>query len=507
MVERMRAKILPRRGAALALLTFLGCSFAPDPQLPQPVADLPETFLESEAVGAYAPIEWWRDFDDPTLDALIDSAPVSNLDLVEAVARVEQAPAQSGIAWADLFPQVQVGGDVSRSSQPANTGIGGALGGLGGDTTRAAPSFDRFNFTTYSASLGFSWELDFWGRARNDGRAAAADLLASRADLHAARLGVLSETISTYFQIVDLRERRGLTGETVDVLEEREGLTETRYDRGLVSSLEMYQVRLDLRTVQASLPQIETQLADAEGRLAVLLGKFAGRIDGLLGEDLAPTPSLDPIDTGIPADLLLQRPDLRAAAERLEAARFRVGARKAQLLPTLALSGSVGQQSSGVGGLFDAGQWFTNLIGGLTAPIFQGGRLRNNVKAAESQYIQFAAAFGRAVLTAVYEVETSLMRYEQERERYAFLSSQRDEAQASADLQAQRYASGVAGYTDYLDALRTLLGVQSTLSEARTELGLARLAVHRGLGGGWTEEAVRPVLGFVPTQAALEIVR
>ena len=353
MVDRTRAKIRPRRVAALALLASAGCSFAPDPQLPQPVANLPETFLESEAIGVYVPIEWWRDFDDPTLDALIDSALVSNLDLVEAVARVEQARAQSGIAWADLFPQVQIGADVSRTSQPANTGIGGALGGLGGlggDSTQAGPSFDRFNFTTYSASLGFSWELDFWGRARNDGRAAAADLMASRADLHAARLGVLSETISTYFQIVDLRERVGLTRETVDVLEERETLTETRYDRGLVSSLEMYQVRLDLRTVQASLPQIETQLNDAEGRMAVLLGKFAGRIDSLLGEDLDPTPSLDPIDTGIPADLLLQRPDLRAAAERLEAARFRVGARKAQLLPTLSLSGSVGQQSSDVGG-------------------------------------------------------------------------------------------------------------------------------------------------------------
>ena len=507
MVERIRAKIRPRRAAALALLASAGCSFAPDPELPQPVADLPETFLESEAIGVYAPMEWWRDFDDPTLDALIDSALVSNLELVEAVARVEQARAQSGIAWADLFPQVQVGGDVSRTSQPANTGIGGALGGLRDDSVQAGPSFDRFDFTTYSASLGFSWELDFWGRVRNDGRAATADLMASRADLHAARLGVLSETISTYFQIVDLRERVGLTGQTVDVLEERQALTETRYDRGLVSSLELYQVRLDLRTVQASLPQIETQLTDAEGRMAVLLGKFAGRIDGLLGEDLAPTQSLDPIDTGIPADLLLQRPDLRAAAERLEAARLRVGARKAQLLPTLSLSGSVGQQSADVGGLFDAGQWFTNLIAGLTAPIFQGGRLRNNVKAAEAQYIQFAAAFGRAVLTAVYEVETSLIRYEEERERYAFLTSQGEEVQASADLQAQRYAAGVAGYTDYLDALRTLLGVQSTLSAAGTELGLARLAVHRGLGGGWTEEGAQPVLGFVPIQGTLEAIR
>ncbi|MCH7856384.1 MAG: TolC family protein [Gemmatimonadetes bacterium] len=511
MVHHIRAKIRSRRSGALALVAAAGCSlaaascsFAPEPELPQPVADLPETFLESEAVGVYAPSEWWRDFNDPTLDALIDSALVSNLDLVEAVARVEQARAQSGIAWADLFPQVQVGADASRTSQPANTGIGGALGGLGGDSVQAGPRFNRFNFTTYSASLGFSWELDFWGRARNDRRAAVADLMASRADLHAARLGVLSETISTYFQIVDLRERVELTGETVDVLQERETLTETRYDRGLVSSLEMYQVRLDLRTVQASLPQIETQLNDAEGRMAVLLGRFAGRIDDLLGADLDPTPSLGPIDTGIPADLLLQRPDLRAAAERLEAARFRVGARKAQLLPTLSLSGSVGQQSGGLGGLFNAGQWFTNLLAGLTAPIFQGGRLRNNVKAAEAQYIQFAAAFGRTVLTAVYEVETSLMRYEEERERYAFLTSQLEEAQAASDLQARRYAAGVAGYTDYLDALRTLLGVQSTLSEAGTELGLARLAVHRSLGGGWTTEAPQPVLGLVPTQALIE---
>lgn len=499
--------IRPRRAAALALLASVGCSFAPDPELPKPVADLPETFLESEATGAYAPLEWWRDFDNPTLDALIDSALVSNLDLVEAVARVEEARARSGIAWADLFPQIQAGADVSKTSQPANTGIGGAFRGLTGDSTPANPTLDRFDFTTYSASLGFSWELDFWSRARNDGRAAVAELMASRADLHAARLGVLSETISTYFQIADLRERVELTRETVDVLEERGALTETRYDRGLVSSLELYQVRLDLRTVQASLPQIETQLADAEGRMAVLLGKFAGRIDGLLGADLDPTPSLDPIDTGIPADLLLQRPDVRAAAERLEAARLRVGARKAQLLPSLSLSGSLGQQSGDVGGLFNAGQWFTNLIAGLTAPIFQGGRLRNNVKAAEAQYIQLAAAFGRAVLTAVYEVETSLKRYEEERVRYAFLTSQRDEARASADLQARRYAAGAVGYTDYLDALRTLLGVQSTLSAAGTELALARLAVHRALGGGWTEEGAQPVRGLVPTQATSEATR
>jgi len=467
-----------------ALLLAAGCSFAPAPDVPEPVTEIPERFLEEEVTGDYAPLEWWRDFEDPVLETVIDSTLVANLTLAEAVARVEQARAQSGIAWADLLPAVQAGAEANRTSQPANTGIGGAFSGLGGDSTQAA-AFDRFEFTTYSASLGFSWELDFWGRARNDQRAAAADLLASAADLHAARLGVLSETISTYFLIADLRERVALTGEIVGVLEEREGLTQTRYDRGLTSSFELYQVRQDLRNAQAGLPQLETALADAEGRLAVLLGGYAGRIDGLLEGTAGATPVTTPIEAGIPADLLLQRPDVRAAAERLEAARYRVGARRAQLLPRLSISGSVGQQASDPGDVFDAGQWFTNLIGNLTAPLFQGGRLRNNVNLAEAGYEAAAAGFGRSVLTAVYEVEVALKRYHEERRRYAFLTSQLEEAQSSADLQSQRYSSGVTGYTDYLDALRQLLGVQSTVSAAGNELALARLGVYRALGGGW----------------------
>ena len=140
------------------------------------MAGRPGACVASEAGGALRPPEGGRDFRDPARDGRVDPALASNLDVVEAVARVERARAQSGIAWADLFPQIQAGGDVSRTSQPANTGIGGALGGLSGDSARAGPVFDRFAFTTYSASLGFSWELDFWGRARNDGRAAVADV-------------------------------------------------------------------------------------------------------------------------------------------------------------------------------------------------------------------------------------------------------------------------------------------------------------------------------------------
>ncbi|MDX1645551.1 MAG: TolC family protein [Longimicrobiales bacterium] len=463
---------------------------------------MPEVFQGSpgDSWDVHEPLRWWTGFQDPTLDRLIDSVLAANLDLVEAVARVEEVRAQAGIAWADLFPSLQAGSEASYASQPANTGIGGAFRGLAGDSASGGgrPSLDRFAFTTYSASLGFSWELDFWGRARNEHRAATADLLASTADLHAARLAVLSETISTYFEMVQLRRQVALTAEIVSVLQEREELTERRYDRGLVTSLELYQVRLDLRSAQATLPTLEARLTDVRGRLAVLTGRHPGQIEPLLPEAGSPVPFVEPIGAGIPADLLLQRPDVRASAERLQAARYRVGARKAQLLPSLSISGSVGQQSGDVPGLFDAGQWFTNLLAGVSAPIFQAGRLRSNVEAAEAQHLQAATAFGRAVLTSVAEVESALAAYRAQSERHAFFEDQVEEARSTTDLSARRYASGVAGYADYLDALRQLLSVRSSQATVATELALARLSVHRALGGGWTEDPRAPALDLDP---------
>ena len=192
---------------------------------------------------------------------------------------------------------------------------------------------------------------------------------------------------------------------------------------------------------------------------------------------------------------------MRAAGLRLEAARFTIGARRAELLPSLSVSGTIGVQSSEADGLFKVDQWFRNLLGNLTAPIFQGGRLRSNVALAHAQFNQLAAAYGRAVVTAVYEVEAALTALANEDRRHAFLASQREEAQASVALQSARYESGIGGYTDYLDALRTLLNVESTLAGASRDLALARLAVHRALGGDWKPEAETPEgLRMVPAE-------
>lgn len=488
-----RSRLLVQVPFAVAVLLHLNaCSFAPDPSVPEPVAEVPASFAGGDLPGDYQAREWWAAFDDPVLNTVVDSALAANFDLAEAVARVQQARAQAGIARAGLFPTVQASASATDQNTPANAGFGEQFRKLAGGEDGALPGGlefpDRLGFTTYALGADFAYELDFWGRARNDARAAGARYLASEADFHAARIGVLATTITTYFEIVALRRQTALTRQLVEVLREREQLASTRYERGLVTSFERYQVRLDLWNSEAGLPQLETQLNDAEGRLAVLLGGYRSKLDAIVPESLAPASLSEPVAAGVPADLLYQRPDVRAAGLRLDAARYTIGARRAELLPSLSISGTIGVQSSEADGLFKVDQWFRNLLGNLTAPIFQGGRLRNNVALAHAQFNEVAAAYGRAVVTAVQEVEAALTALANEDRRHTFLTSQREEAQSSVALQSERYESGIGGYTDYLDALRTLLNVESTLAAAGRDLALARLAVHRALGGDWTAE-------------------
>lgn len=489
------------------LLLLWGCSLAPPPSVPEPVAEMPGAFEVRLVTGEYEPLEWWRAFHDPVLDAVIDSVLASNFDLAEAVARMRQARARARIAGADLLPSVVARGTAEELDLPTDAGIGAQIQALGfggepGDTLAGFVLPERLAVSTYSVSADFAYELDFWGRARNDARAAGAEFRASESDLQSARIGILAETITTYFNIVSLRRQTALTRETVEVLLERESLASARYDRGLIDSYTLYQVRQDLRNTQAGLPQLETQLTGAEGRLAVLIGGYRTDVEQLLPDSLAPARAATPVPAGIPADLLYQRPDVRAAGQRLDAARYSLGARRAELLPSLSLSGSIGLATAESSNLFNAQQWFTNLVANVLGPIFQGGRRRNNVAFARARFDQAAAIYGRTVVTAVNEVEGALAGLGNEERRHAFFLSQREEAQASLDLQSQRYESGVVGYTDYLDALRAMLNVEAALAAASRDLALARLAVHRALGGAWVAPGPLAAPRMVPASAA-----
>lgn len=495
-----------RRGRELLLIAAAGaavgaaagaCSFAPGPRIPGTVAELPAAYDAEAAPGDAAPEprDWWRAFDDATLDRLIETALVANLDLREAVARLDELRHRYRIARAPLFPALTLDANGNRSSTPANTGLGSQFGGDGEDGGGPIPGIsfdfpDRFEFTTYSASLGFAYELDFWGRLRNESGAAVRDFLASRADAETVRLTVIASTISTYLEVVAARAQLAIAEDNVDLLGERAELTRERYRAGVTNTFELYAIRQQYRTAESNLPGLRTAVDDAEGRLALLVGRYAGMIEDLLPAEVAPAVDTTPMPGGMPVSLLEDRPDVMAAFERVEAARRRVGARKAELLPTISLNGAAGRQAGEPGDLRFIDQWFTNLIGGLVAPIFQGGRLRANLGAAWAQYDQALIAYARTVLDAYREVRTSLRQFENERERYAQVVEQVADARASLENQLERYQSGVGDYVEYLDARVNLNGAETTRVLAERGIGEARLAVHRALGGAWVAEDI-----------------
>ena len=460
------------------------------PEAEETVSALPDEYARTDVAGAYEPLEWWKAFADPVLDRIIEAALDSNFDLAEAVARVEQARARERIVKAPAFPLLQPSADITDTDIPTNAGIAAQLDevGLGPDlySDFGIELPDRLDLTTYTLGVDFSYELDFWGRNRNDALAAGAERLAQEADYLTARMGVLAETVRTYLEIVDLRRQRKLAGENVEIFRQRESLAEFRYDRGRIDTLALYAARQNLRNAEAELPQVEALLADAEGRLWVLLGGHRTDLEEMLPDSLAPATALEPVPAGIPADLLAQRPDVSAARQRVEAARYTVGARRADLFPSLSLYGSIGLQSTEGGEWFDPDQWFRNLSFNLLGPVFQGSRLRSNVDLAEARLDEAAAAYGRSVVTAVKEVEAALARLEAGRRRHTLLASLADEARAENALQEQRYVSGVGEYEAFLSAAQNLLGAQSGLAAAERDLGYARLALHRALGGAWT---------------------
>ena len=460
-----------------------------------------------QVVALHEPIAWWESFDDPTLNRVVQSVLESNFDLATAVARVKQARARARIAVAARLPMIQASLLAGGFDAPTNVGLGAQLEelGLGADAFAvfdlALP--DRLDQTTYSAGADFSYEVDFWGRHRNAALSAGAERLASEADYRAARIGVLVETVATYLEIVDLRRQRHLAAETVGILGEWATLATDRYDRGVGDIRDVYAVRRNLRDAEATLPGMDARLADAEGRLKVLLGGDQHADLLAMLPDAMPPNAAAPVPMGVPAEALAQRPDVAAARQRLAAARFALGARRAALLPSLSLSGTIGLQSSDAEDWFDPDQWFRNLSSNLLAPVFQGGRLRGNVALAEGALDEATAAYGHAVVTATTEAEAALAGLKANRHRAALLASFAEEARAEAALQEERYVSGVGDYATFLAASQMDVGAKAARAAAERDLAYARLALHRALGGAWsdatnpalTSDALRPESG------------
>jgi NodT family efflux transporter outer membrane factor (OMF) lipoprotein len=336
-------------------------------------------------------------------------------------------------------------------------------------------------------SLGLSYEIDFWGRIRSQKNAALSQFFATAADTRNTRIAIISQTISTYFQTVTLEQQVELANRNVQLLRDRLAITDERYERGLIPSFELYAVRQQLEQARADQPTLTSQQYDAQSRLAVLLGRYVGNERSLLGETAPDSLALGPIPAGLPSDLLMQRPDVMAAAARLEATRQQIGVARANLLPSLSLTGEGGLQSSDLSSLLDLDQRFSSFIASLTAPLFQGGARWAEVDASKARYRQQLATYENTLLTAFREVKASLVAYQQEQQRYERVQEQRAAAEATAQNQRDRYQRGIGDALALLDAEQNLVQVRQRLATAAQALIEARLAVHRALGGAWTD--------------------
>ncbi|MBN1209026.1 MAG: efflux transporter outer membrane subunit [Myxococcaceae bacterium] len=471
----MNAPLLTRSLGMLAGLGLAGCMVGPDYR--RPVADVPADWSRSDATaqpGAHAAApgdlsQWWRGLNDPLLSELMDQALLASLDLRGAQARLREARARRAVAASGRFPSVAASGNASRAWSSEETG---------GAATR----------DLFSAGFDASWELDVFGGVRRGVEAAEADLEASVASLHDARVSLLAEVALNYVEVRALQLRLGIARDNLASQSETLQLTDWRAQAGLVSSQDVEQARSNLEQTRAQIPSLELRLAEAEHRLDILLGKAPGTLHARLSAagGLPAMPAR--IAVGIPADTLRQRPDVRAAERRLAAETARVGVAEAARYPAFRLSGSIGLEALGQGALGNGGAT-ASLLAGITAPIFNAGRLRSQVEVQGAVREQALVAYEQTVLSALQDVENALVGLARNRERSEALTRAVEAARNAALLARQRYSAGLIDFQSVLDTERTVLSLEDSLASTRAEGVLALIRLYKALGGGWSPQA------------------
>lgn len=425
-------------------------------------------------------MEWWKNLRDPRLNSLMVRALENNKDLRIAFSRVAEARAQRAIARSGLFPQIEAGGSATRSGSSEN---GSSTPGARGST----PPVNLFNL-----NLDASWEIDVFGGTRREIEAATADLEAAREAARDARVGLISEVAIAYVELRGYQARKSVAERNLKAQRETLELTRSRLAAGVASDLDVARAETQAESTAATVPVFEAAIRRAIYRLGVLLG---GTPDSLVNELLAQAdipPSTTTVPLGLPSDLLRRRPDVRRAERELAAATARLGVAVADLYPRFNLTAGTGLRSLEADTLFRGRSNFWSLGPSLNWPVFTAGRIRGNIAAQNARQEQAALAYERTVLTALEDVEASLISFGQEQKRYASLTRAVESSRRAARLANERYKAGVTGFLEVLDAERELLMAEDAQVESRTQMTLNLVRLYKALGGGWGEERYKP---------------
>ena len=460
-----------RFGFWVLFAMMVGCASAPRVQ--QSPIQSPQNWQTKADTATPADTLWWATFDDSLLHSVVAQALVYNRDLHAAAARLNAARAQAKMAGAPLFPQLNA--SLSRTERKQNF-IGFPIPGQAEDEVLSNTS------TTYGVSVNATWEIDLWGRLGAGVAVALANYQATQATYRGARMSLAAQTTKAWFAAIEAKRQRELARATYEDNRTSHEQVRARYERGVRPSLDARQSQSNLASSQDRLHQRE-QLFDLSIRqLEVLLGQYpAGTF--AIADDLPPVPH--PVPAGLPADLIARRPDLIAAERRFAASQANHKAARRARYPRISLTASGGTSTDALGELLngDFGVW--SLIGNLTQPLFQGGRIKGNIDLTRAREHEAAALFAQAVLQAYREVENALSAEAYLAKREAALTTAAEQAREARRLAEDRYYRGLSDLLTMLQTRSTAYQTESQLLAVRRQRLNARIDLHLALGGGF----------------------
>ena len=466
---------LPLRGllTALAASALGACSMMP--VFERPAAPVPASFpqaapTEATAVAPLADTVAWRDyFADERLREVIALALENNRDLRVAALNIERARAQYGIQRADLFPSIAASGGQSAQRVPGDLS-------MSGDSTVSRQ---------YSANLGFaSYELDFFGRVRSLEEQALQTYLGTEEARRSAQISLIAEVANAWLRLAADRERLALARSTFETRQKSFELTQRSFDLGAVSALDLRQAETLMQTARADAARYAALVAQGENALALVVGTGvpATLQPPALGEQVA---AIAELPAGLPAEVLVRRPDILQAERALMAANASIGAARAAFFPRITLTASAGTASSALSGLFDGGSGAWSFVPQIRLPIFEAGRLQASLDVAEIQRDIHVAQYEKAIQSAFREVSDALAERATLAEQLDARRRLVEAAQQSFALSDARYKGGVDSYLNLLDAQRSLYGAELELISTRLSDASNRVALYKALGGGW----------------------
>ena len=454
-----------------------GCILTQD--LPDPALDIPQGYKAARLTNRDAPptLDWWRGFRSPELTQLMEEAQTVNLDIAAATARFIQADAQARIAGAPLLPSLNFNGQETYSRTSGSSASGLTNGGR--------------EVVNYQASLSASYELDFWGKNRDAAQAAEETSIANRFDRDVVALTTLISVANAYFQVVASQDRIRTAERNIASATRILDAIRQRLKAGTGTDLDVAQQESVLANQKALVPPLRQTLAQNVNALATLVSRppESLRVAGGSLNRISP-PRVTP---GLPSELLTQRPDIRRQEAQLASATASVGSARAQFFPSIQLTGSGGYQSSALVSLFQPNAAFFNLVGSLTQPIFDGGRILGNFEFTKARQDELLQTYRKTVIQSFADVDNALVAI---RETTIRLQLQRQVLSASRrafELSEQQLRAGTADIVTVLNTQLTLFQAEDSLSQAQLARLLAIVSLYQALGGGWEPRMERPV--------------